>query len=165
MLTNLDSQLYRVGETVIDYHDKVEKLMLIQSGKCDLNSLLDQRNSKIEVRIVRLLESSWYGDFQILLDLESSFRLVAAQSNLPEDEVGGQSNSKQAQFKDFVHILSFKGKKFLKLLKQYPQWKRFLILRAAHRRSYFMLVLSELKNEIELLSKEKDQEGDKESKQ
>ena len=94
----------------------------------------------MKVTIVSLLESSWYGDFQILLDVESSFQLVAADYNHKDNP----------QFKGFVHILSLKRTKLVKLCKMNPDWNDFLVIRASHRRSWFMQVLEELQNEVEL---------------
>ena len=64
LLTNLDSQLYSPGQVILQREEKVESLMLIQAGKCDLSGFIESRSEgTMKVLIVRLLESSWYGDY------------------------------------------------------------------------------------------------------
>lgn len=86
VLTNLDSRLYPIGQVIIEREHRVESLMLIQQGKCNLNGWIDSRGEQLKVQVVRLLESSWFGDFQILLELDSSFELEAAECGSVDKE-------------------------------------------------------------------------------
>ena len=49
VITNLDSQLYEEGKVIIEHDEKVESLMLIESGKCSLNSYIESRKGKKKV--------------------------------------------------------------------------------------------------------------------
>ena len=53
-----------------------------------------------------------------------------------------------------MHIFSLKAEKLLKLGNQYPQYRRFLMLRSAHRKQYFTKVLADVTHQIELRAKE-----------
>lgn len=80
VLTNLDSRIYEIGQVVVENDNKVESVVLIQSGRCNLNGWINSRGDRFKVCVVSLLESSWFGDFQILLDFESTFELEAAEA-------------------------------------------------------------------------------------
>ena len=67
---------------ILEKSEKVDSLLLIQSGKCNLNGFIHSRaRGHMKVLIVSLLESSWYGDFQIFQDMESIFELMAAEGS------------------------------------------------------------------------------------
>ena len=86
--------------------------MFIQSGKCNLNGVIQSRGEKIKVKIVKLIESSWFGDFQVLLDLESPFELKAAECSYTDPE---SRKDAKPEFRNYVHILSLQGNKLLEL--------------------------------------------------
>ena len=141
MLTNLESHLYSPGQVILQRNEKVEALMLIQSGTCDLNGFIETKaGNTLKTQIVRLPESSWYGDFSILVDCESQFELEAAEtvemSGLVENYAGDafEQDHRKDKFKKFVHIFSLKAAKLLEFGDEYPQYRRFLMLRAANRR-------------------------------
>lgn len=56
-----------------------------------------------------------------------------------------------------MHILSLKGDKLIDLCNEYPSYGRYLVLRATQRRAYFIKVLNEIENEVELQMKEADE--------
>ena len=56
--------------------EPVEDLVIIEQGKCNLYGFernLTETNATEKLLIVSLPEQSWFGDFQILLDVKSSF--------------------------------------------------------------------------------------------
>ena len=115
--------------------------MLIQSGTCDLNGFIETKaGNTLKTQIVRLPECSWYGDFSILLDIESNFELEAADSaemsdyNPADSFLLKEQDHRKDKFKKFVHIFSLKAAKLLEFGDEYPQYRRFLMLRAANRR-------------------------------
>ena len=126
---------------ILQRNEKVEALMLIQSGTCDLNGFIETKaGNTLKTQIVRLPESSWYGDFSILLDIESNFELEAADSaemsdyNPADSFLLKEQDHRKDKFKKFVHIFSLKAAKLLEFGDEYPQYRRFLMLRAANRR-------------------------------
>ena len=50
--------------------------------------------------------------------------------------------------------MSLAGNKLLDLCNEYPDYGRYMVFRATQRRSYFIKVLNEIENEVELQLKE-----------
>ena len=75
VLTNLDCAMYKPGDVIIPVRKKVEELIIIEQGYCKLYAFSPSRDKTHEEKqlVVRLPSKSWYGEFQILLNLESSF--------------------------------------------------------------------------------------------
>ena len=126
VMTNLDSHLYAIGQVIVQFDEKVESVGLIHSGQCVLNGRIKSRGKEHKVELLKLLESSWYGEFQAIHDLESPFELKAQDCahGAPGDQ------KPKVQFKGFVHIYKLDGRKLYKLCQEYPRYKRFLELRA-----------------------------------
>ena len=79
VLTHLDSHLYATGTVLIAERQKVEDLIVVASGKLNLFGFYDHRGEHKKMQIVKLPTCSWYGDFQILLNFESTFQLEAGK--------------------------------------------------------------------------------------
>ena len=82
ILTQLDSKLYKPGETMIQHNSEVKELIFIEQGKCNLYGFWPSKEIENEFQkllIVRLVEKSWYGDAQILLNINSPFQLEAGE--------------------------------------------------------------------------------------
>jgi signal-transduction protein with cAMP-binding, CBS, and nucleotidyltransferase domain len=78
VLTRLKSRLYRQGETVLEQNQVVRELLLVGRGHVDLYGFFkDEQKQERRALLVTLPEKSWFGDYQILLDLSSTFQLVA----------------------------------------------------------------------------------------
>ena len=90
------------------------------------------------------------------MNVDANFELVASESaetSGSQENSGTEMDRRQDKFKKFVHIYSLKKAKLLELGAQYPLYRRFLMIRAAHRKSYFMKVLAEVSHQIELNNK------------
>lgn len=92
------------------------------------------------MHVVTLLEQSWYGDFQILLQMQSTFQLEAFIANKKEDS-------------HFIQVYTYNAKEMINLSLNYPSFRRFLVLRAAQRRAHFLKTLHEIQQAAELESK------------
>ena len=123
ILGNLDSSLYKPGDIILEQSTKVENLIMVSKGKCNLYGFFPDQT---KVMVVGLSERSWYGDYQIMLNLESSFQL----------EAGSLNHNDQ-----FVNVFKVKKELIIDLCTEYPLFRRFLMLRATQRRSYFVKVL------------------------
>ena len=67
----------------------VENLIFIIQGECSLYGELKMLNQEqFRVKVVQLKEGSWYGDYQILLNVKSTWQLEASK---------GIKKSKQVQ--------------------------------------------------------------------
>ena len=134
VLTNLDSRLFDKGSVLIEENGKVEDLIVAGEGKLKLYGFYDHRGERHKMHIVNLPVCSWYGDFQILLDLESSFQLEA-----------GSSKKNSSYGANIVQVYKLKGDTLLELAQDYPLFRRFLVVRATRRRSQFLQVFEEMK--------------------
>ena len=74
ILTNLDCQQYNPGEIILRANKPVEELIIIHQGYCNLYGFQLSKDGTHQEKhlIVRLPTKSWYGEFQILLDLDST---------------------------------------------------------------------------------------------
>ena len=75
VLTNLDCAMYKPGDVIIHAKKPVDDLVIIEQGYCRLYAFTPSRDKTYEEKnlVVKLCRSSWYGEFQILLNLDSSF--------------------------------------------------------------------------------------------
>ena len=71
VVTSLDYAIYKPGEVIVPAFQPVDSLVMIQSGSCNLNGFNEKQNHLI----VKLPSKSWYGEMQILLNLNSTFEL------------------------------------------------------------------------------------------
>ena len=142
IVCNLDVQIFEPNQTIIDFGSKVEYLYLIQKGKCNLygrfNTTDGQRH---EAHIVSFYKRGWYGDFQIFLDIQASqFQLRAEKT--PKRSLRGDE--------DVIKLYKLEGKTLNKLAVEYKEFGRYMVLRAMRRRSYFLSVLEEIQQYMEL---------------
>lgn len=93
--------------------------------------------------VVKLPQRSWYGDFQILFNIESSFQL----------EAGEAKKSKENKIDGVLQLYKLNGETLIDLVANYPQYRQFLILRAAQRRSQFLKTFDEMQQTFELTRK------------
>ena len=86
VMVNLESSLYDVGDVIVSHNEKVNDLIFIQSGSVELcgihsvkvlnlnkniyqrstqkgDAFFDEEEEQFRIRVVRLREGSWYGDF------------------------------------------------------------------------------------------------------
>ena len=153
ILTNLDSALYQPGEAIIKHMAKVDELILIQQGHCHLYGYSKDKSSGMEqkVNFINLPRYSWYGDFQILLNLNSTFQMEAAGCNRSNN---GKTKDEAYNAKhNYVQVYRLSAKFLHNICQQYPNFKRFLLLRATERRSRFHKVFEEQIQTNSLLEK------------
>ena len=150
VLTNLDCQLFKPDEVIIPARKPVEQLIIIEHGDCNLYGFSPSREDKTVMEkniVVRLPRRSWYGEFQILLNLDSSFQLEAG-------EVSRKHQKRTGFFEDIlIKVYLLPANVLLKLCDEYPQFRRFLLLRATMRRTHFLKVFQELRHTKELVVK------------
>lgn len=82
--------------------------------------------------IVRLKEGSWYGDFQVLMDCESSFEVEAHK---PFDVSSHITKPQDAH--RFIQVFKLNAEALVELTNEDLTFRRFLILRATQRRAHF----------------------------
>ena len=105
---------------IIHENDYVPELIIAATGKLKLYGFYDSRGEKHKMHVVTLPTRSWYGDFQILLNIESTFQI----------EAGYAKKSKTNKVAGVLQIYKLNGETLLDLAAEYPIYRRFLILRA-----------------------------------
>ena len=102
----------------------MENLIVIQKGSVDLFGYLTC-SQKIyhKVHLASLPEQSWYGDFQILLDHQDSYELLARPPNQQKTTSPGLANNA-------VQVYKLAASKLDSLCRDYRHFRRFLVMRA-----------------------------------
>ena len=110
IVINLDMELYQPGETIVTPGQQIENLRFVYQGSCLLYGK-DSFESKDEFFVCKLPTGSWFGDYQILLNLKNTWRLVAhiKQKNK-------ESYYDETADKNMVQIYSLKGSTWKKIL-------------------------------------------------
>lgn len=107
-----------------------------------------QNNELISVPIVKFKEGSWFGDYQIMLNVRSSWDLQATRE--PKEKSQVVANIPPG----LVQVFSLEKHKFMKIVHRYPSMRRWLRMRANLRRSHFKKVFEENRH-IYLLNEKK----------
>lgn len=126
----------------------MEDLILIEKGSCNLYGFQEYEGEVEKLLIARLFDHSWFGDYQILLEVESTFEL----------EAGKVSRQNLEEGTNFIQVYKINGSILNEISHKYPEFRRFLLLRASQRRSHFLKNFEELKNIKELKRKKDDHE-------
>jgi signal-transduction protein with cAMP-binding, CBS, and nucleotidyltransferase domain len=96
----------------VDFKEQVEELYFIYRGNVTIY------DKKVEIPIVTLLEESYFGDIQILMNIRSNFRFRSSNEH-------------------DTYLYTLDKKIFKMILKDFRDEKKFLTLRAQRRYHYF----------------------------
>jgi len=70
VLTKLKSKMFRPGEIIIERGQIIRDLVVVGEGSCHLYGFFkDIRKVERKALLVSLPRKSWFGDFQILLQM------------------------------------------------------------------------------------------------
>lgn len=130
----LHCTMYEVGSYIIEKDEQVDSVHFIFSGYCDLTSVYKIKDEtdfagtgETEDREygfrIKLGERSWFGDFQVLMQVNSTWNLIARKKDVKDDPL--------------VKIMHIEAGLFRRYVDEYPDFRRFLILRSTVRRAYF----------------------------
>jgi hypothetical protein len=78
---------------------------------------------------IKLKKRSWFGDYQVLMQVDSTWTMTA--------HVDDKEDKKHNTEDHHVKIMSIDANMFRKYVDEYPDFRRFLILRSTVRRAYF----------------------------
>ena len=121
-------------------------LIFIAQGTVKLYGFYENSDGDLQrMVIVRLREGSWYGDFQVLMDCDSSFELEAHK---PIDVLSKLTKSEDAH--SFIQVFKLKAESLVELASEDLTFRRFLILRATQRRAHFQKVFEETRHYNEI---------------
>ena len=90
----------------------------------------------IRFPLVKLREGSWYGDYQIMLNVKSTWELEATKEPKHNDHFAKIPAGK-------MHVFTLEDKKFMKIINKYPVFRRFMLMRSKMRRCHFRKVYEE----------------------
>ena len=89
VVTKLKSHIHDSGMMIFDRGQEVKELHLIAQGNCELYGYYtDSAGVEYRTLIVNLPTCSWYGDFQILLDIKTTFEFYASTIKSKDDVSG-----------------------------------------------------------------------------
>ena len=82
IVTHLESTLFESRSIIVNIGEKMDNLIFISDGNCrligqDTFTISEQKAVRRRFHFLDLFQSSWYGDYQILLNQPSNFELVA----------------------------------------------------------------------------------------
>ena len=102
-------------------------------GECDIYGVHTMKNDeKLKLKVVTLKKGSWYGDYQILLNVKSSWILEATRApkhtHLPVN---------------MIQVFLLSANRFRKYIDYYPEFRRWLLVRSNIRRAYWIKVYEE----------------------
>ena len=144
IVTELDMELFHPDETIIEPGQVIKYLRFVSQGSCMIYGK-DNVMDKNEFFVCKLPQGSWFGDYQILLNLKCQWRLVA---HMKKAKQVYDTNAD----KYMIQMLTLKDKTFLKILQEYPELRRNILKRATVRRAHFIRIFKEVKH-IYLLNK------------
>ena len=139
-MVNLDSSLYDFGASLVQKGEMLDDLIFIVEGKCDLYGVHKMPNGeKFRQKVVRLKKGAWFGDYQILLDVKSSWEMEAYGNIKIKKHNHNIPPGKIQVFKLDKNI-------FLDAVNRYPDFREWLLMRANLRRCHWMKVFDENKH-------------------
>ena len=77
---------------------------------------------------------SWFGDFSIILDMNSPFRLTASFSREKKSKPSYSNNENDTN----ICLYSLRAESFRALLDEHEDFKKMATFRALDRRAYFL---------------------------
>ena len=110
----------------------------------------DESEEWYRIPAVTLRQGSWFGDYHILTSIKSNFELRASKA------AKSHSGSTGRIGKNKVQIFQLNAEKFKEIVNHYPDFRRFLLLRANLRRTHWLKVYEE--NRHQWLTKKKIEE-------
>ena len=91
-----------------------------------------QSEEIIRFPIVKLKEGSWFGDYQIMLNVRTMFELEAFRAPKKAKIQTGK-----------IHVFKLNDERFMKIINRYPEFRRWMLMRAKLRRCHFKKVFEE----------------------
>lgn len=76
---------------------------------------------------IKLPQRSWFGDYQVMMGTHSTWAMIAGHKKGPADPVEGNR----------MKVMNIDGEMFKRYVDEYPDFRRFIILRSTVRRAYF----------------------------
>lgn len=130
-------KLTKPGKTLISYKSSVKELYFITSGQVEvLNTEHDEINK--QTPILFLPQYSYFGDYQILLNLKSNlvFRTMEAMVN---DGSTDELSFKSIPNQEIIMFMCVQRQELLNFCEFFPKTKENLIRQGTERRARFIM--------------------------
>lgn len=120
ILTNLDCQIFINDSTVVEMGKKFDMFYLCYKHGVRV------KNPFMQVNITDLNESSFFGEYQILLDIVSMYDYIACSDFRGREEEQPEN----------TQLMTIEATKFTEICNEFPVFRSFLIQRGLQRRAF-----------------------------
>ena len=129
----MSSKLYEHRDLVIEEGKHVRELVFFHVGVCHLYKTTKIAGESMRLKVVTLKIGGWFGDYQIMLDLPSTWDLEAGSDK-------EFKNKHKINFMPPDHIMVYKieADRFKRIIDQHPAMRSMVVTRSLFRRAYFM---------------------------
>ena len=143
-------KITRPGKTLVSYKSSVKELYFIQQGQIEvLNAEHDEINK--QTPILFLPQYSYFGDYQILLNLKSNL-VFKSKEAMVNDGSQDELSVKPIANDEIIHFMCIQKQDFLNICEFFPRTKENLIRQGTERRARF--IVQKNKNSIRYKKKE-----------
>jgi len=123
----------------------VKDIYFINQGVAHIYGFLDCGNESFRYKVVTLIQGAWIGDYQVMLDIDSSWDVQAGG----DKELSNVSKKSQSSLPaNMLMVYMIYGDIFRAICDEYPAFRSFIITRSQSRRSYLIKVSEEARQEI-----------------
>ena len=134
MIINMKCKLFRKDEKLIQRGDTVDHIYFLHFGCARLYGYLERPGQDtIRFKVMTLKKGSWFGDYNIMLNLPSNWDLV-----------GGGDNERSNKKKpiglplDNIMVYTLEASFLRDILNEYPTFRAFIVNRSVLRKQYFL---------------------------
>jgi len=127
MICALNCSMFEPGAVILEKGREVESVNFVFEGYANLINTYKIKDDMGEHEYgysIRIPERSWFGDYQVLMDVPSTWCMVAGKKK-------GAENS------NMIKVMNIDAEIFRGYINEYPDFRRFVILRSTVRRAYF----------------------------
>jgi hypothetical protein len=125
----LNCSMFEPGQLIIEKGKEVESVYFLFEGYADIMNtytINDGEGSHDYGYKIRLPQRSWFGDYQIMMGVQSTWSMVAGKKKGVQNSEGNR-----------IKVMNIDGEMFRRYIDEYPDFRRFIILRSTVRRAYF----------------------------
>ena len=141
VMTRLNSRLYERGHILIRQGKEVDNLIFINEGCLHIYGYHEFKEQEmLRFKAVTLPKGSWFGDYQILLNLTTNWDIEAGINSSKR----GQNNLPA----DMMQVYELPADDFRNISDQYPEIRKFILIRSLVRRAYFKKAFDDNMQEI-----------------
>lgn len=127
ILTNLECNIYVFGSVVLERSSSLDSLLMVGKGTVNLIGYDSIHGQEVSMIVTKLIQGSWFGDYEILNDKKSEYSLVSAT----------RSYKNKTSHDNYSQVYKLRAEKFQKFMRAYPQLRIQFMLRSKIRKAYW----------------------------